>query len=235
MDQRLRELEIQVRQGDVSAALQYEQHRRRVEGPRERQPSPIHRVSINTRRMQGELQLTIESSREIEFNNWQVPAETGGQEDVPLYVNGVPHSIQFTFHNFEEYGWQPTSLARLQQSQQEREQQRKSWNLNRYLAGAYGEDDIGSLGGAQPNIYIRRTDRAFNRGDPTRNARNRIMALGRELAETWPQEHPEEMQLAHKIFLNNEIITQTAVVEELQTQIYGAMNNLASLIAADLD
>jgi len=230
MDQELRELENQVRQGDASAALQYEQHRRRIEGPRERLRAPIHQVLIETRRIQGELQLTIENNREIEFDNWQVPAETGGQEDVPLYVNGIPHSIQFTYHNFEEYGWRPTSLARLQQSQQEREEQHRDWDLNYYLAGGYSQDD-----GAHPNIYIRRTDRGFHRDDPTRNARNRILALGRELVETWPLEHPEEMRLAHKVFLNNEIISQTAIAEELQTQIYDSMNHLALLIAAELD
>lgn len=231
MDRRFRDLERQVRQGDASAALEYEQHRRRAEGPRERQRAPIYRVSIDTRRIQGELQLTIESNREIEFGNWQVPAETGGQEDILLHVNNIPYSIQFTYHNFEEYGWQPTSLARLEESQREREELHRDWTLNYYLHGGYRQDDDG----AYPNIYIRRTDVAFNRGDPTHNARNRIMALGRTLAETWPQEHPEEMRLAHKVFLNNEIITATGVLEEIQGRYYEATNHLASLIFEDLD
>jgi len=239
MDKQLRDLERRIRQGDLGQALFYERHRRRIEGPRERLPALRYQVSIDTRRVSGELELTVRSNQEISFDNWKVPLDGGGQGDIPLLVNDIPHSIQFTYHNFDEYGWQPTSLKRLLESQQEREALGRNWNFHAYLAGRYREGPAGLPGAtpdaARPNIYLRRTDRPFNRGEPTPRARARILELGREIAETWPQDHPEEMYLAQKAYLNNEIMAITETAEELYGRMEELNSQLASLVIQDMD
>jgi len=234
MDAKERELERHAVRGDIEAALNLEKSRTRSGRLRAVDRNfPEYEIEINQRYIRGPLVITPRSNKRFSINS---------TEEAPLFVNGIPYEVRFTFYFYTEeddlrislypsdddnfiLGWYPAEPETIANSQEA--ERRHHWALYAFLSNGY------ESGGPHATMY--RVTGGFPMFlPPTPKALQRLTAFLTELMARWSEEHLHEVAHAHGMFLNNKIIEQKADYDQLLIELSQKQNQLGNLIIEEL-